>query len=58
MNHLEKLFEALVNNNLCRKLFSSLESLERSVEILKVTSGLFSIPHFNLLSCELENVTF
>ena len=44
----------LVNNNLCRKLFSSLESLTTVDKIffktfsLKVTSVIFCIPYFNL----------
>ena len=48
----------LVHNNLCRKLFSSLESLTTFDEIFKVTSEPFFIPDFNLLSCRLENFTF
>ena len=42
----------LVNNNLCRKSFSPLES----DEIVQVTS--FFIPDFNLLSCELDSFKF
>ena len=45
----------LVNNNLCRILFSSLESPAAVDESLKVTSVPFFIPDFNLLSCELDN---
>ena len=48
----------LVNNNLCGKLFSSLESPIKLDEIFKVTSALFFVPDFNLLSCELGNFTF
>ena len=48
----------LVNNNLCRKLFSSLESGTTFDEIFKITSVPFYIPDFNLLSCELGNFTF
>ena len=48
----------LVNINLCGKLFSSLESPTSFDEIFKVTSVLFFIPDFNLLSCELDNITF
>ena len=48
----------LVTNNLCRKIFSSLESPTTFDEIFKVTSALFFIPDFNLLSCELDNFTF
>ena len=43
----------LVNNNWCRKLFSSLESPTTLDKIVKVTSIPFFIPDFNLLSCEL-----
>ena len=42
----------LVNNNLCRKSFSPLDS----DEIVQVTS--FFIPDFNLLSCELDSFKF
>ena len=42
----------LVNNNLCGKFFSSLESLTTFDEVFKVTSVPFFIPSFNLLSCE------
>ena len=48
----------LVTNNLCEKLFSSLESPKTFDESFKVTSLLFFVPYFNLLSCELENFTF
>ena len=48
----------LVNNNLCGKLFSSFESPTIFDEICKVTSILFFIPNFHLLSCELDNFTF
>ena len=48
----------LVNNNLCRKLFSSLESPTTFSESFKVTSVSFFIPDFNLLSCGLGNLTF
>ena len=41
----------LVNNSICKKLFSSLESPTTFDEIFKVTSVLFFIPDFNLLSC-------
>ena len=44
-------------NNLCGKLFSSLESPTTFDEIFKVTSVPFFIPDFNLLSCELDNFT-
>ena len=43
----------LVNNNSCRKLFSSLESPATFDQISKVTSVPVSIPYFDLLSCEL-----
>ena len=46
----------LVNNNLCRKLFSLLESPTAFDVIFKVTSVLFFVPNFGLLSCELDNV--
>ena len=45
----------LVNKNLCRKLFSSLESQATFDEDFKDTSVPFFIPHFNLLTCELDN---
>ena len=48
----------LVNNNLCGKLFSSLESRTKFDEIFKTTSVPFFIPDFNLLSCELDSFTF
>ena len=43
----------LVNNSICGKLFSSLESSTTFDESFKVTSVLFFVPDFNLLSCEL-----
>ena len=59
MNHLHKLETCvLVNNNICRKLFSSLELPTTFHEIFKVPSVLYSIPDFHLLSCELDNFTF
>ena len=48
----------LVNNNLCRKLFSSLKSPTRFDANFKIFSVPFFIPDFNLLSCELDNSTF
>ena len=45
---------ALVNNNLCVNIFSSLETFEK---IFKVTSVPLFIPDINLLSCELDNFT-
>ena len=48
----------LVNNNLCGKLFSSLELSTTFDEIFKVTLIPFFIPDFNLLSCELDNFPF
>ena len=48
----------LVNNDLCGKLFSSLESPTAFDKSFKVTSVPFFIPDFNLLSCELDNLTF
>ena len=47
----------LVNNNLCGKLFSSLELLTTFDESFKVTSIPFFIHDFNSLSCELDNFT-
>ena len=44
----------LVNNNLFGKLFLSLESPTS----FRVTSVLFFIPDFNLLSCEFDSFTF
>ena len=49
---------ASVNNSLCGKLVSSLESLITFDERFKVTSVTFFIPDFNLLSYELENFIF
>ena len=61
MNYLQKLYKAenlmSVNNNLCGKLVSSLESAITFGERFKVTSIPFFIPDFNQLSCELENVS-
>ena len=48
----------LVNNKLCGKLVSSLESPIAFDERFKVTSVPFFIPDFNLLSCELDYFTF
>ena len=48
-------FCVLVSNNLCRKLFSSLELPTTFDESFKVTSVPSFIPNFNLLSCELDN---
>ena len=47
-----------VNNNLCRKLVSSLESPATFDGRFKVTAVPFFIPDFNLLSYELEKFTF
>ena len=60
MNRLQKALRSfetcvLVNNNLCVKLFSSLESPTTHEEIFRITSVPFFIPDFNLLSCELDN---
>ena len=41
-----------------RKLFSSYESTTTFDESFKVTSVLFFITDFNLLSCELSNFSF
>ena len=49
---------ALVNKNLCGKLFPSLEWPTIFDECFKVTSVPFFIPDFNLLSCKLDNFTF
>ena len=48
----------LVNNNLCGKLISSLESPTTFDGRCKVTLVSFFIADFNLLSCELDNFTF
>ena len=48
----------LVNNNLCGKLLSSLESPTTFGVSLKVTSIPFCILDFNFLTCELETFTF
>ena len=47
----------LVNNNLCRKLFSWLE-FSAFDESFKVTSVQYFIPDFNLLSYKLDNFAF
>ena len=46
-----------VNNNLCGKLVSSLDSQTAFDERFKFTWVPFFIPDFNLLSCELDNFT-
>ena len=56
LRHLETF--VLVNDNLCRKLVSSLELRITFEERFEVTSVPFSSPDFNLLSCELDNFTF
>ena len=43
----------LVKNNLCRKLFLSLEFVT-AFEIFQVTSITFFIPYFNLSSCNIK----
>ena len=48
----------LVNNNLCGKLISSLESPTTFDGRCKVTLVSFFIADFNLLSRELDNFTF
>ena len=48
----------LVNNDSCRKLFSSLESPARIYESFKDISVPFFIPDSNLFSSELDNFTF
>ena len=48
----------LVNNNICRKLFSSFESPTTFNEIFKVASVSFFITDCNLLVCKLDNGTF
>ena len=57
-DYLQKLYKALIKNNPCGKLFSSLESPTTFDEIFKVNSVPFFIPDFHLLSCELDNFTF
>ena len=58
MNYFQKLYEASkLNNNLCGKLFSPLESPTPFAE-LKLTSVQFFIPDFNLLSSELKEFMF
>ena len=47
-----------VNNCLCGKLLSSFKLLIKFDERFKVTLVPFTIPDFNLLSCELDNFTF
>ena len=46
------------NNNLCGKIFSSLESLATFDERFEVTLVPFLIADFNLLICGLDNFTF
>ena len=60
MNHLQQLYKSSnnLNNNLCGKLVSLLESRIAFDERFKDTSGPFFIPNFNLLSCELDHFTF
>ena len=48
----------LVNNDLCGKLVSSLESPTTFDEIFNVTSVPSFVPYFNLLIFELDNFTF
>ena len=48
----------LVNNNWCRKLVLSLESLITFNERFKVTWVLFFVVDFNLLICKLDNYKF
>ena len=48
----------LVNNNLCGKLYSSLELPIAFDERFKVPSVPFFTPDFNLLNCELEKFMF
>ena len=45
----------LVNNNLCRKVFSSLESPTTFDESFKITLVRFFISDINLLRCEFDN---
>ena len=45
----------IINNNFCRKSFSSLESSAIFGKSFKASLVLFLIPDFNLLSCELGN---
>ena len=42
----------LVNKNLCGELFSSLESPITFDQSFKVTSVLYFVPDFDLLSCK------
>ena len=48
----------LFDNKLSKKLVSSLELPIKFDERFKVTSVLFFISNFNLLSCELDSFTF
>ena len=48
----------LFNNNLCRKLFSSLESPITLDGSFRFTSVPFLIPNFKLFSCELDSFRF
>ena len=48
----------LGNNNLCGKLFSLNEPPTAFAESFKVTSAPFFVPDLNLLSCELDSLTF
>ena len=60
MNYLQEVYKTyvLVNNNLCRKLVSSLELTRTFDEKFKVISEPFFLPDFNLFSCELGNFMF
>ena len=57
MNYLQKPC-ALVNDNLCGKLVSSLESLATFDERFKDTSVPFFVPDFKLLNCKLKCFIF
>ena len=48
----------LANNNLCRKLFSLLESTTTFDEVFKAILVQFSLLDFNLLSWKLDSFTF
>ena len=60
MNHLQRIFETCVfiNNNLCRKLVSSLEFPTKFYERFKFTSVSYFIADFNLQNSGLDDFTF
>ena len=56
MNHLQKLYDAL--KFVYQFINNSFRKLVAFDERFKITSVPLSIPDVNLLSCELDNITF